>query len=118
MAKATEAQKREFIAKVQHALATLPMAYFRNKLKNAITIGDLGLTYKNIKGYVRDLTCEEYDDGPNIDYDHPQEDFYWVFIITIQHKKIYIRLKVREKSDGKVYVASFHYDDRTHDWGF
>lgn len=118
MAKATEAQKREFIAKVQHALETCHMDYDKKKYKNVITLSELGLTYKNVKAYVHDLTCEDYDDGPTIDYTHPQEDLYWVFKITIQKEKIYIRLKVREKDDGKVYVASFHYDDKTHYWGF
>lgn len=118
MAIATEAQKEEFLAKVQSAFTSHPMGFNKRKLKNEITISELGLTYRNVKDYVRDLTCGDYDDGPIIDHNHPREDHYWVFKISIRSKCIYIRLKVREKADGWVYVDSFHYDDKTHNWGF
>lgn len=118
MAIATDAQKEEFLAKVRNALASSKMDYNKRKLKNEITIEELGLNYRSIRWYVGNLEVADYDDGPMPHRGLPGADLYWVFTISISGKQIYIRLKVREKIDGRVYVDSFHYDDRTHYWGF
>jgi len=115
MAVANQAEREEYIAKIRNALKN-PRAFdfAWKRPENEETLSELGFVYLDVLKIVRSLKSTDYDDGPIPDRNNPKEDHYWVFKIIIQGRRIYIKLKVREKSDGKVFVMSFHFDRPTY----
>lgn len=79
--------------------------------ENMETLIELGLNYKLVKEELLGLLPQDYSEGPKKDLDQAnyKDESIWIFGKTIQNKKIYIKLKIREnKNQEEVVCISFH----------
>lgn len=81
------------------------------RLVNRDTLIELGLTERNRKQTILNLSACDYCSGPEADTDRPGD--VWVFGKTLAAKEIYIKLKIAQV--GKTEIAkclSFHEAER------
>jgi len=79
--------------------------------ENLETLIKLGLNYKLVKDELLSLLPQNYSEGPKKDLDqiNYKDESIWIFGKTLQNKKIYIKLKIREnKNHEEVACISFH----------
>jgi hypothetical protein len=75
--------------------------------ENLQSLADLGLTFKNCRDILLDLSVDNYHDGPLEDRDRP--GMVWIFGKDIGGCEIYIKLKlIGAESAEKVVCISFH----------
>jgi len=69
--------------------------------ENLETLIELGLNYKFVKDELLSLLPKDYSEGPKKDLDQTnyKDEAIWIFGKTIQNKKIYIKLKIRENKN-------------------
>ena len=78
-----------------------------DRKKNLQSLAKLGLTKKNCREVILNLSVDDYCDGPKPDKDRPGE--IWEFGQLIEGNEVYIKLKIAQV--GKVKLAkclSFH----------
>lgn len=88
---------------------------YKNKTENKQTLIELGHTYKNIKEEIRNLSVENYSEGPSPD--HHSSDEIWIFGMLINQREIYIKLQLSHFNDpgeliDTLYCMPFHFADR------
>ena len=79
--------------------------------ENMETLIELGLNYKLVKDELLSLLPKDYSEGPKKDLDQINyiDESIWIFGKTLQNKKIYIKLKIRENENHEEVVCiSFH----------
>lgn len=102
---------------VEAILKDLRIAFNNNKIipiardKNIKTLARLGITWDIAKEEISTLTYSNYIKGPEIDYDRPKEDSFWIFKKVVQGEIIYIKFKVLYKHNSEVTLVSFHFDE-------
>lgn len=78
-----------------------------DRRKNMQALAKLGLTKKNCREEILNLSVEDYCDGPKPDKDRPGE--VWEFGKLIEGKELYIKLKIAQVKDVKLAKClSFH----------
>jgi hypothetical protein len=75
-----------------------------NREKNMAALAEMGLTFKNCRDIILDLSVENYHDGPLEDNDRPGE--IWVFGKETDRCELYIKLKLVNST--LVKCISFH----------
>jgi len=78
-----------------------------NRKKNIQSLARLGLTKKNCREVILNLSVDDYCDGPKPNKDQPGK--IWEFGQLIEGNEVYIKLKIAQV--GKVKLAkclSFH----------
>ncbi|MFO8011284.1 MAG: hypothetical protein R6U89_10820 [Dehalococcoidia bacterium] len=108
---------RDYLLSIKRVVSSEPEAYeplvVVKRQKNMECLAQLGLTLRNIRDILLDLTVEEYCSGPERDYGGFPGDF-WVFGKSIGGKEVYIKLKLVELSSLRVVrIVSFHFPDET-----
>ena len=78
--------------------------------KNMNTLARLGISWEDVKTEIYELTAGEYFQGPEVDWDFPSTDRFWMFKKIIEGQVIYIKFKVLYLEDGGVKVVGFHID--------
>lgn len=79
--------------------------------KNRKTLAILGLTWKDVKEEIYELTVRNYISGPEVDRDNPRSDYFWMFKKRIDGEIIYIKFKLMYQEDGRVKIVSLHLDE-------
>jgi hypothetical protein len=77
------------------------------RAENIACLAELGITKKNQKEEIMNLSAEDYCEGPEPDKDRP--GVIWVFGKRISGKEVYIKLKIAQV--GRETIAkclSFH----------
>lgn len=77
--------------------------------KNIETLAALGLLPEDVFQILLELTPQNYYRGPSRDYDTDETDCIWEFGMTIEQRKIYIKLKL---TDDHVKDISFHFAEK------
>lgn len=68
----------------------------------------LGINYKDIKQYIKNLTIKEYVETCN-DKRNNNSNAYYVFCIEIENMQIYIKIKIQSYNKKIVLCMSFHF---------
>lgn len=79
--------------------------------KNMNTLASLGISWREAKEEIYNLTPKEYYGGPDIDRNYPTDDKFWKFKKVIMGEIIYIKFKIRYQDDKTVLLTSFHFDE-------
>lgn len=99
---------------------------FQNSEKNMLTARklrrELGITHNDFQEEVleaiKNLTIENYYEGPDADY-NPERDFvFWKFGIEVFNKELYLKFVIQEKDGKKVVVWSYHFPEHTINYPF
>ena len=78
-----------------------------DRAKNTQSLAKLGLTKKNCKEVILNLSLENYRDGPKQDKDRPGA--IWEFGELIEGREVYIKLKIAQVDNVKLAKClSFH----------
>ena len=114
MANATPAEIESFFVRCRKLIDSSFVLY-KNKPENKLTLIELGYTYKNVKDEIRNLSIENYSEGPSPD--HHSLDEIWVFGMLINQREIYIKLQLSHFNNpgeliDTLYCMSFHFADR------
>lgn len=83
----------------------------KDRKKNMDTLAVLGWKWQDAIDEISTLTFRDYICGPEIDYDFPHDDDFWVFKRQINGQLVYIKLKIKYLEDKSVLVWSFHFDE-------
>ncbi len=91
--------------------------WFEFTEKNKATLAALGFIEEDVFREILELCAEDYEEGPLIDKDGYNKD-WWVFGKIIQGHEIYIKLKVKDRNlEGEKQLTclciSFHFAERT-----
>ena len=72
------------------------------------TIADLSFDSEDVKAELLGLSVNEYIETilDNKDSNRPA---FWVFGRCVRNKDVYIKLKIRDKINNKIFCVSFHY---------
>ena len=83
---------------------------FVPRAKNRDSLARCGLTYKDAKEELLDLTADDYHKGPKQDFDRPGT--VWEFKKRVGDRMFYIKLKsVQVDGQDILRCLSFHEDD-------
>ena len=77
----------------------------------ANTLADLDFDTDDVRDELLSLTAEDYLETMKDDKDAARPPF-WVFGKDVKHKPVYIKIKIRSKTNCKVFCVSFHYPRR------
>ena len=105
----TPAEVAQFLSDMKKAVNAGKISFIPRK-KNMFTLAKLGLTMKDVKDELINLSYANYVSGPETDYDCPASDCFWIFKTMIDSSCIYIKVKVLYQTDGGVKIVSFHID--------
>lgn len=83
--------------------------------KNMKTLAALGLLPEDVFQILTELTPQSYYRGPSTDYDTNETDSIWEFGITLEGRKIYIKLKL---TADFVKNISFHFAEKEMNFPF
>lgn len=72
------------------------------------TMGDLDYDSEDVKNELKVLSEKEYIETIRDNKDITRPPF-WVFGKQINEKEVYIKVKIRNKLNNKVFCVSFHY---------
>lgn len=94
---------------------------FQNSEKNMLTFRklrrELGITHDDFQNEVleaiKNLTIENYYEGPDADYNQKRDFVFWKFGTEIFNKEIYLKFTIQEKDGKKVVVWSYHFPEHT-----
>lgn len=81
-----------------------------NRPKNMQTLSQLGITWRDAKNHIRNMTYADYISGPEADYDPNEPDPVWIFKVRIDGDVIYVKIKICYACNGEVKALSFHFD--------
>lgn len=97
-------------------LVDTSFVFLRSRNENKETRIELGYTYENIKNTIKELSVENYSEGPLQDHTYRAE--VWIFGTIIQQREIYIKLQISKYNDPgdlteTLYCISFHFAKRS-----
>ncbi len=85
---------------------------FVPRKKNMQALIDCGMTIKDAKEELLNLTVTDYYKGPKRDFDHNRPGDIWEFKKKIDELKIYIKVKIVHENNKKVLrCLAFHKDE-------
>ena len=97
----------EFIAEFRCLLYQYGLIIMGDRIKNANTLTQLGITDSQRSDYIANLIKADYSSGP--EPDHSGDGEIWIFGKEICNEEIYIKIKIKTQSDGKrALCISFH----------
>jgi len=75
---------------------------------NAQTLDDLNYTTSDVRNTLLSLTLQDYSETmfDNREFTAPR---FRVFGKTIEKKEVYIKIKIRKRTNSDVFCISFHY---------
>ena len=82
--------------------------------KNLEGIAEIGLTMEQAKEILKELSCDDYFDGPEKDRNPLEKGGLWTFKKEITGRAFYIKVKIAQKGEGKLYAKCLSF----HPWGW
>ena len=80
--------------------------------KNMQTLAKHGMTIKDAKNEIFDLTVSDYYKGPKKDFDRDHTGDIWEFKKDINGAPFYVKLKITKENNIQILKClSFHEDD-------
>lgn len=114
MSKATKDEINKFLLEVKSTISkSSSNFYLIPREKNMKYIASIGLSIPNVMYEIMNLTYKNYFNGPCQDDNSSYTGFIWEFGKDEETFQIYIKLKIKQTSKGKiVQCLSFHEADR------
>ena len=99
---------------------------FQDSLKNRETFRilrrELGITHDDFQnevlGAIKNLTIENYYEGPDDDYNPKRGYIFWKFGVRVFNIEIYLKLTIQEDSGKKIMVWSYHFPEYSINYPF
>lgn len=101
----TYGEVRNFLLRVKLAVASDRTWHFIDREKNLASMAQLGLIHSDVVRILRELTPEDYSEGP-LDDDRGRDREWWVFGASQMGKTLYIKIAVTE--GGILHCLSLH----------
>lgn len=99
---------------------------FKDSPKNIKTFRilrrELGITHDDFQNEVleaiKNLTIENYYEGPDNDYNPKRDNIFWKFGVRIFDREIYLKLTIQEDKGKKIIVWSYHFPEYSINYPF
>lgn len=108
----TDSEIEDFLKKVRLFIAQGKIS-FRGRQKDKYALGSLGISLDDSFELVKELTHENYYQGPTKDHQYPTQDVMEFGIedifsdLSYPHTSLYIKLTFRDRRDD-LLMMSFH----------